>query len=103
MTRPMWVHPHLLSTPPRQADVVFAHETDGDDRRRTSNRLLIRCAAPEHRPDPGNGHLRVKVSDPALIDAHSSPESTCLVICQSVLIVSLDAFGRSCPTQEVIA
>ena len=39
VTRPMSVRPHLLSTPPRQADFVFAHETDGDDRRRTSNRL----------------------------------------------------------------
>lgn len=34
VTRPMSVRPHLLSTPPRQADFVFAHETDADDRRR---------------------------------------------------------------------
>lgn len=30
MTRPMTIRPHLLSLPPRQAEFVFAHETDGD-------------------------------------------------------------------------
>jgi hypothetical protein len=40
MTRPMSVRPHLLSTPPSQAEFVLAHETDGDGRLRGSNRLL---------------------------------------------------------------
>ncbi|TXN53430.1 hypothetical protein [Methylobacterium sp. WL1] len=37
----MSVRPHLLSTPPRQAEFVLLHETDGDGRQRRSNRLLV--------------------------------------------------------------
>ncbi|GJD59042.1 hypothetical protein MTDSW087_05612 [Methylobacterium dankookense] len=39
MTRPMLIRPHLLSTPPCQAEFVLAHKTDGDGRQRRSNRL----------------------------------------------------------------
>jgi hypothetical protein len=40
MTRPMSVRPHLLFTPRRQAEFVSSYGTDGDGRRRCSNRLL---------------------------------------------------------------
>lgn len=36
----MSIRPHLLNIPPRQAEFVSAHETDGDGRQRVSNRLL---------------------------------------------------------------
>ena len=52
MTRPMSIRPHLLSTPPRQAEFVFAHETDGDGRQRRSNRL-----SEQHEADAGKWFL----------------------------------------------
>ena len=39
MAHPMLVRPHLLSIPPRRAEFVLAHQTDGDGRQRASNRL----------------------------------------------------------------
>ncbi len=39
VTRPMLVRPHLLSTPLRQADVLFGSKKDGGRQQRPSNRL----------------------------------------------------------------
>lgn len=44
----------------------------------------------------------VKLSAPALIEAHSCPGSTWLTICHKVFR-RLGFFGASCPTQAVIA